>query len=97
MSCAEKCQLVHLYNINESPLWNLKSRLLTEEEEFLPDEYFAYLGHMAGVEVIVMGQMDESSGIISFDLEGQFGHSGSTSSSSGNGFGKISSICDGGE
>jgi hypothetical protein len=66
-----KCQIVHLYNTNESPLWNLRPRLLTDEEEFLPDEYFAYLGHMVGAEVvIIMGQADADSGVLALDIEG---------------------------
>jgi hypothetical protein len=66
-----KCQIIHLYNTNESPLWNLRPRLLTDEEEFLPDEYFAYLGHMVGAEVvIIMGQADADSGVLALDMEG---------------------------
>jgi ribosome biogenesis SPOUT family RNA methylase Rps3 len=66
-----KCQIIHLYNTNESPLWNLNPRLLTDVEEFLPDEYFAYLGHMVGAEVvIIMGQADTDSGVLALDMEG---------------------------
>ena len=67
----KKCQIVHLYNTNESPLWTLKPRLLTDEEELLSDDYFAYLGHLVGAEVvIIMGQADAETGLLALDLEG---------------------------
>jgi len=67
----EKCQIVHLYNTNESPLWSLKPRLLTDEEELLSDDYFAYLGSLVGAEVvIIMGQADAETGLLALDLEG---------------------------
>jgi hypothetical protein len=70
----EKATVIHLYNTNSSPLWrDLPVRLLDEAEEYVDDEYFAYLGGFCGAKVVIlMGQMDYSSGIIAIDEEGQY-------------------------
>jgi hypothetical protein len=64
--------VIRFFYANESPLWDLKPRLLNDAEEYLDDEYYADLGGLLNFEVVfILGQDDDNSGIIAFDLEGR--------------------------
>ena len=70
----KKAKVIHLYNTNSSPLWQaLPIKMLNLAEELVDDEYFAYLGGLCGAEIVIlMGQMDDSSGVIAISEEGQY-------------------------
>jgi hypothetical protein len=70
----KKAKVIHLYNTNSSPLWqSLPVRLLNDAEEYLDEEYFSVLGGLVNAEVvIILSQMDESSGIIGLTEDALF-------------------------
>jgi hypothetical protein len=70
---AKRATVVRLYNTNDSPLWDLKVRLLNLAEECTSDEYFAVLGGLCGAEVvIILGEEDAETGILAFDENGHY-------------------------